>query len=117
MRFCRIVGIYRCESPSIYEIPTKTPLVSKANMDFWRLMDSAALVHALFLVCPSYSALKVGDFVSSPILSMGLPACSLSGWFWSKYSVLTSFRFSVSLIISTGSPSSRSALSVSCLKP
>lgn len=107
------VGIYSCDAPSIGVIWTNEPSVSSVTMDFGRQMVTAVPVHAGSFACVSNSLFKIYSCVSSQWLSMWLPVCPLSEWSWWKYSILASFCFSVSSIMSTDSSSSWFVLSIS----
>lgn len=119
---CRfVVAKNRCDVHSTGETQKMHILCRRLT---WTLCDRCSeprtdgqsrRVHAWPYACAFNCSLRIGGFVSSLLVSPWLLACWLSGLSWTNYSVSTSSRSSVSLIISPGSSSSGLVLSVSCV--
>lgn len=82
MRYRNVVVMSRCDARSISDIRTNAPSVSKVNMDFRKPMVSAVWMDAWSFACACNSFLRVGGFVSSPLVSPLFLAHSLSYFSW-----------------------------------
>lgn len=70
MRGLSVVGLNCFDVSAIGETRINETSASKENIDFGRPMDHGSLVHARSFVCSSYTLLRFGGLVYSPLVSM-----------------------------------------------